>query len=223
MCHLRQHGPQPRLDRARIHPCRREIASFGIDETSLQVKQPCGTQERELVCRLPGGQRFQRRLRLGVQAHQAFERELAQHAQGRIGRQTLRTQRGQGDAQGVAGGRPGGQQWQLLGVTALQALHEIVVPGGLALLGPGYWKQSPDPEYLAAWREQFHRTFDGLATDIVARCDLPGKTEVAAVPLTTHRGAPVLRSYAFTLADPAATTCLPPGALLHLLIVSAIN
>lgn len=33
---------------------------------------------------------------------------------------------------------------------ALQALHAVVPAGGVALLGPGYWKQTPDPGYLAA-------------------------------------------------------------------------
>ncbi len=33
---------------------------------------------------------------------------------------------------------------------ALRALRAAVAPGGLALLGPGYWKQTPDPEYLSS-------------------------------------------------------------------------
>lgn len=33
---------------------------------------------------------------------------------------------------------------------ALRALHQVVAPGGVALLGPGYWKQAPDAGYLAA-------------------------------------------------------------------------
>jgi cyclopropane fatty-acyl-phospholipid synthase-like methyltransferase len=32
---------------------------------------------------------------------------------------------------------------------ALQALHSVVAPGGLALLAPGYWKREPAAEYLA--------------------------------------------------------------------------
>lgn len=33
---------------------------------------------------------------------------------------------------------------------ALHALHGIVSPGGLALVGPGYWKCEPEPGYLDA-------------------------------------------------------------------------
>jgi len=33
---------------------------------------------------------------------------------------------------------------------ALKALRDIVVPGGLALVAPGYWRREPAPEYLAA-------------------------------------------------------------------------
>jgi hypothetical protein len=33
---------------------------------------------------------------------------------------------------------------------ALRALHDVVVPGGLALVAPGYWKREPAAEYLEA-------------------------------------------------------------------------
>ena len=32
---------------------------------------------------------------------------------------------------------------------ALAALQQLVCPGGLIVIGEGYWKQRPDPEYLA--------------------------------------------------------------------------
>ena len=32
---------------------------------------------------------------------------------------------------------------------ALQRLQRLVKPGGCLLIGEGYWKQSPDPDYLA--------------------------------------------------------------------------
>jgi len=34
---------------------------------------------------------------------------------------------------------------------ALAGLARLVTPGGVALLGPGYWKRPPDPAYLAAF------------------------------------------------------------------------
>jgi AraC-like DNA-binding protein len=43
----------------------------------------------------------------------------------------------------------------------------------------------PDAEMLAAWRENFQRKFGQLGTDIVARCDLPGKSGVSLMPLNT--------------------------------------
>ena len=33
---------------------------------------------------------------------------------------------------------------------ALRALRDVVVPGGLSLVAPGYWKREPAPEYLSA-------------------------------------------------------------------------
>ena len=40
-----------------------------------------------------------------------------------------------------------------------------------------------DAALQAAWREHFQRKFGPLGTDIVARCDLPGKSGVAVMPL----------------------------------------
>lgn len=39
---------------------------------------------------------------------------------------------------------------------ALQDLSSLVRPGGLILLGEGYWKQEPDPDYLAFLKAEPH-------------------------------------------------------------------
>jgi len=36
-------------------------------------------------------------------------------------------------------------------VTALRESHRYMLPSGWAIFGQGYWKQTPDPEYLAAF------------------------------------------------------------------------
>jgi cyclopropane fatty-acyl-phospholipid synthase-like methyltransferase len=48
---------------------------------------------------------------------------------------------------------------------ALSALHSQVEKGGYALLGPGYWRQEPSPEYLTA----FGGSADELTTEAETR------------------------------------------------------
>ena len=59
--------------------------------------------------------------------------------------------------------------------TALAALHSLVRPGGQVILGHGYWKREPDPEYLAgfaATREELGSHEDDLTAFRAAGFDL---------------------------------------------------
>ncbi len=55
--------------------------------------------------------------------------------------------------------------WQ----AALEGMARFVRPDGWALMGPGYWKQPPEPEYLAAFGGSGDEMHSLLATSAIAR------------------------------------------------------
>lgn len=52
---------------------------------------------------------------------------------------------------------------------ALLGMQRLVAPGGWALMGPGYWQQSPHPDYLAAFGGREDEQHSLLATLAMAR------------------------------------------------------
>jgi SAM-dependent methyltransferase len=153
---------------------------------------------------------------LGIEPNPAFAAEARAHADARLGPGRVRI----ADSEFVPD-RLAGERFDLVICTgalhafggwdaALRGVVPLLAPGGHALLGPGYWRQIPAPEYLASTGIGAYE-MEALA-DLLARAELAGWRRLAVHESTPAEWDDYERAYAASVRSWCDANAADPDA-----------